>query len=58
MKKGGQLEWKSRRKLIQNASKLSNDKFGWNVRLSLGPVISATKYNRDNLFQYSDKLGQ
>ncbi len=41
--KGGQLDWKSRRKLIQNAYNLLNNTFWWNIRPTLGPSISGTK---------------
>ncbi len=45
-----QLDWKSRRKLIQNALNLLNSTFEWNNRPTLGPSISGTKCDRDKLF--------
>ncbi len=48
VKKGGQQDRKSRRKLMQNALKWSNDRFLWKIKPSLGQIISGTKYDRDN----------
>ncbi len=47
--KGGQLDWISRRKFIQNAwyKKLLNNTFWWKIRPTLGPSISGTKCDRD-----------
>ncbi len=28
--------------------KMSNDRFGWKIRTTLGPIISRTKCDRDN----------
>ncbi len=47
---GGQLDWKSRKKFIQNASNLSTNTFWWKIRPTLGPSISGTKCDRDNRF--------
>ncbi len=47
--KGVQLDRKSRRKLIQNASKLLDNTFWWNIRPTLGSSISGTKCDRGKL---------
>ncbi len=40
--KRGQQDRKSRRHLVQNNSKLSNDRFGWKIRPDLGQIIFGT----------------
>ncbi len=42
-------DWKSRRKLIQNAQNLLNNTFWWKTRPRLGPSISGTRCDRDKL---------
>ncbi len=44
-------------KLIQNASKLLNDTFWWNIIPTLGPSISGTKCDRDNPIFSAVKFG-
>ncbi len=41
--KGGQQDQKSRRKVLQIASKVSNDRFVWKNIPTLGQIISRTK---------------
>ncbi len=43
---GGQLDWKSTRKLVQNASNLLNNTFWWKIRPIIGLSISGTKCYR------------
>ncbi len=45
--KGGQQDRKWRRKVIQIASKESNDRFLWKNRPTLGQIISGIKCDRD-----------
>ncbi len=45
--KGSQLDWKSRRKLIQNNQNLLNNTFWWKIRPTLGHSISWTKCDRN-----------
>ncbi len=45
-KKRSQQDRNSRRKLIQNASKWSNDRFLWKIRPTLGQIISGTKCDK------------
>ncbi len=55
--KGGQQDRKSRRKLAQIASKVSNDNLLWKNRLTLGQIISGTKCDRDKLIFFMQKEG-
>ncbi len=55
--KWGQLDRKSSRKLIQNAYKLLNNTFWWNIRPTLGPGISGTKCDRDKLIFFCKSRG-
>ncbi len=48
--KKDQQDWKPKRKLVQNASKWSNDRFGQNIRPILSQIISGTKCDRDKQF--------
>ncbi len=57
MKRGGQQDRKSRRNLLQNYSKLSNDRLWWNIRPTLGPIIFGTKRDRDNTICFLQKEG-
>ncbi len=43
----GQQDRKWRRKLVQIASKVSNDRFLWKNIPTLGQIISGTKWDRD-----------
>ncbi len=56
--KGGQLDWKPRRKLIQNASNLLTNTFWWKIRPILGSSISETKCDRDKLIVSAERGGQ
>ncbi len=55
--KGRQLDWKSRRKLIQNVSNLLTSTFWWKNSSTLGPSISGTKYDRNKLIFFCRKRG-
>ncbi len=54
----GQLDWKSRRKLIQNAKNLLSNTFWWKIRPILSPSISGTKWDRDNPIFSAERGGQ
>ncbi len=56
-KKGGQQDRKSRRKLTQNASKWSNDRFLLKIRPTLGQIISGNKCDREKPIFLSRKRG-
>ncbi len=56
--KSGYLDGKSRRKLIQNASKLLNNTFWWKIRPTLHPSISETKCDRDKPIFSAKRSGQ
>ncbi len=45
--KGGQQDQKSKRKVVQIASKVSNDRFLWKNRSTLGQIISGIKCGRN-----------
>ncbi len=45
----GQQDQKSRRNMVQIASKVSNDRFLWKNRPTLGQIICGTKCDRDKL---------
>ncbi len=47
--KGGQLDQKSRRKFVHNASKWINERFCQKNRPCLDQIISGTKCDRDKL---------
>ncbi len=53
--KGGQQDRKSRRKLVQIASKVSNDRFLCKNRPSLGQIIGGTKCDTDKQIFFSRK---
>ncbi len=50
--KGGQQDWKSRRKLAQIDSKVSNERFLWKIRPTLGQIISGTKFDKRQTDDY------
>ncbi len=58
-KKGGQQDRKSRRKLVQNASKWSNNRFLLKkIRPTLSKFISGTKCDRDKPIFSAERGGQ
>ncbi len=58
MKKRGQLDRKSKRKLMQNAQKLLNSTFWWTIRPTLNPSISGTKCDRDKRIISAERGGK
>ncbi len=56
--KGGQLDKNIKGKLIQNALNLLDNTFWWNIRPTLSPIISGTKYNRDKPILFGRKRGR
>ncbi len=52
------LDWKSGRKLIQNALKLLNNTFWWKIIPTLGPCISGNKCDRNKPFFSVERGGQ
>ncbi len=55
---GGQQDRKSRRKLVQIATKVSNDRFLWKNRPALGQIIFGTKCDRDKPIFSTEREGQ
>ncbi len=55
--KEGQQDRKSRRKLVQIVSKVSNDRFLCKNRPTLGQIISGTKCDRDKQIFFCKKRG-
>ncbi len=53
----GQQDRKSRRKVVQIHSKVSNDRFMWTNRPTLGQIISGTKCDRDKQIFFLHKEG-
>ncbi len=54
----GQQDRKSRRKVVQIASKVSNDRFLWTNRPNLDQIISWTKCDRDKQIFSAQRGGQ
>ncbi len=52
---GSQQDPKSRRKLVQNAYKWSNDRFWWKLRPNVDQIISWTKCDRDKQIFFLQK---
>ncbi len=55
--KGGQQHQKSRIKLVQNAWKLSNDRFCLKIWPTVCTIISRTKCERDKQISFCKKVG-
>ncbi len=55
--KGGQQDRKFRRKFVQIASRVSNDRLLWKHRPTLGQIISGTKCDRDKPIFFCRKSG-
>ncbi len=53
-----QLHWKSRRKVVQNDSKRSNDSFDEKNRQAKCSIISGTKCDRDKLIFSAERGDQ
>ncbi len=56
--KGGQQDRKSRRKMVQIASKVSNDRFLWKNRLTLGQLSLKSNVIETNQFFSAEREGQ
>ncbi len=56
--KGGLEDRTSMRKVIQIASKVSNNRFLWKNKPTLGHIISGTKCDRDKLIVFVERGGQ
>ncbi len=56
--KGVQKDRKTRRKLVQNASKWSNDRFGWKMWPNLGQIIYGTKCDRDKPIFSAERVSE
>ncbi len=56
--KGDQQDRKSRRKLVQIASIVSNDRIVWKNRPTLGHIISGTKCHRDKPIFLAERKGK
>ncbi len=46
------------RNLVQNVSKLSNDRFWWKIRPTLGTIIFQTKWDKDKPIFSAERGGQ
>ncbi len=55
---GAQQDRKSRRNLVQNDLKQSNDRCWWNITPTLGRIIFGTKWERDNPICSAGRGGQ